>query len=86
MRCPPAQCAGMCQQGRHFERCPQFHTHEGAAVVNRGVGLHMPTEAEDEPVIDAEGAQFYALMALFVTVFVLACIGLGALVHFVLRY
>lgn len=81
---------GTCHQGRRTCTTPTlcgsvFHQHEGLAVVNKGQGLHMPTEAEDVPIIDAEGAQFYALMAFFVVLFVLACIGLATLVHFVLR-
>ncbi len=81
MRCPP--CSGDCNQGRV---CPTLFTHEGAAVVDRGQGLHMPTEATDEPIIDAEGAQFWSIVAFAVVVFLLAIVGLSAIVHFVLRY
>lgn len=41
-----------CNQGRRVCPTPSvcgsvFHQHEGLAVVNRGQGLHMPTEPED---------------------------------------
>lgn len=78
MRCPPCNCT---QPGT----CSAMFQHEGMAVVNRGTGLHMPTEPEDVPIIDAEGAQFWAIAAGASVVVVFACIGVATVVHFFLR-
>ena len=45
-------CAGACHQARRIcttpNLCGRLHQHEGLAVVNRGIGLHMPTDEQDD--------------------------------------